>query len=491
MTRCLEKDPNRRYPRAAEVARELRRALAAAPGSGRHLGHAGGSGRDDRELGRAASGGRARSRHPASGRPPAAVAGAAGRSPAAPAASSDAAAVALAATTPMPRPPLPPSQPPMASMAPMAPMAPTPPTPPTVASASLPQEPRPASALFSGCSSGAGAAALSGGVSSPAGPARPVRPRRRKGCGGCVQRWIQYGLLGLAGLTVVTLLALWATGKTDPQPRLPPGQRPKSSGDSISRRRSSRPPAPRQPGIFRDPRGARVVQQADPENAAARDLRAEIERVSLDLRSAAEREQQVSEGLILAREEYANRRYESAIAAANGVLALVPEHPEAVKLAADSGTALARQKRARAIAEVGPGSGARPRRRTRRHRSRSPQEAGRPAAPDAGRLRRHRRDRLLLGGLRGRPDGLFRRAPDPSRAVQVREEDRIPEQGEDPWCAGAPTHAAGWRRSAAGLCQLPGKPTKAIVVEGDLVGGSTRRLIVRVDAEARVSAALE
>ena len=38
---------------------------------------------------------------------------------------------------------------------------------------------------------------------------------------------------------------------------------------------------------------------------------------------------------------------------------------------------------------------------------------------------------------------------------------------------------------------LPGKPTKAIVVEGNLVGGSTRRLVVRVDAEARVTAALE
>ena len=38
---------------------------------------------------------------------------------------------------------------------------------------------------------------------------------------------------------------------------------------------------------------------------------------------------------------------------------------------------------------------------------------------------------------------------------------------------------------------LPGKPTKAIVVEGDLAGGSSRRLVVRVDADARVDAQLE
>ena len=38
---------------------------------------------------------------------------------------------------------------------------------------------------------------------------------------------------------------------------------------------------------------------------------------------------------------------------------------------------------------------------------------------------------------------------------------------------------------------LPGRPTKAIVVEGSLAGGSTRRLVVRVDADGLVSAKLD
>ena len=38
---------------------------------------------------------------------------------------------------------------------------------------------------------------------------------------------------------------------------------------------------------------------------------------------------------------------------------------------------------------------------------------------------------------------------------------------------------------------LPGKPTKATMVEGTLAGGSTRRLVVRVDAESRTTAQLE
>jgi hypothetical protein len=37
---------------------------------------------------------------------------------------------------------------------------------------------------------------------------------------------------------------------------------------------------------------------------------------------------------------------------------------------------------------------------------------------------------------------------------------------------------------------LPGKPTRAIVVEGSLAGGAQRRLIVRVDGDGRVTAEL-
>ena len=38
---------------------------------------------------------------------------------------------------------------------------------------------------------------------------------------------------------------------------------------------------------------------------------------------------------------------------------------------------------------------------------------------------------------------------------------------------------------------LPGKPTRSIVVEGSLAGGSTRRLLVRVDGDGRTTAQLD
>ena len=302
---------------------------------------------------------------------------------------------------------------------------------------------------------------------------------------------MQYGLIGLAGLTVVGLLALWGTG----QGRLPV---PGTPGPTFAEQRQielqtalaearQRLDERRSPG---DARSARPGAAGRPENEAARALRAEVERVSLDLSSAAEREQRVSEGLILAREEYAKRRYESAIAAANGVLELVPDHPEAVKLAADSEAALRVRRSA---------SGPRERRekpRQRRWKCRRP--GPRPSATG-------RAGPCWLPSLRTRPSTSTStpRRPEGSLTVYAGERQIFREpfkfvkktgflsKEKIPGALGAQRTLPAGAVSLRVYVTLPGKPTKAIVVEGRLAGGSKRRLIVRVDGDGQTLARLE
>lgn len=306
------------------------------------------------------------------------------------------------------------------------------------------------------------------------------------------QRLVQYGLVGLAAVTVITLLALWATGRTELQPQLPAGptaqqQRQLDLQAALAEARQKVDGGDLQGALAALAR----AQQLEPGSAAALALRDEVERVSLDLASAAEREQRVSEGLILAREEYAKRRYEAAIAAANGVLELVPEHPEAVKLAADSATALGRQK----------------------ERERSEKSAREAAATQAA---AQSVPAPAMAPNRPAPAAV---AP-PVAATATMEVDFYSEVSEgvltiysgesqilrEPFkfvkktgflrsekISGAIGAQRTLQAGAVALrvyVSLPGKPTKAIMVEGTLVGGTTRQLVVRVDTDSRVTAEL-
>ena len=433
MSRCLEKDPNRRYPRAAEIAAELRRGGAKQPEVAV----------DDDDTS-------------ATQEVPELPEDTVDRTVQRPAAVPSAApAVApRPAAVPAPAPSAPPPEAP-----------PVPPAAPAPAPAAMP----PAIPVSS----------LSGSTKVQAALQR-IRS----------QRIVQYGLVGLAVLTIAGLLALWVSGRIEPPAAAPSGPTATEQRDLDLQAALA---GARQRLDAGDLQGALAAlakaQQIDPENASARTLRAEVERVSLDLSSAAEREQRVSEGLILAREEYAKRRYEGAIAAANGVLALVPDHPEAAKLAADSEAALARQKErersqksaqaAQAAAATVPPPAPQPQRPV----------APAPTVPVAGDATVEidfysEVSEGVLTVYSGERQ-IFREPFKFVKKTGFLSKEKIP---------GA---LSAQRKLPAGAVSLrvyvtlPGKPTKAIVVEGDLAGGSSRRLVVRVDADARVDAQLE
>lgn len=304
------------------------------------------------------------------------------------------------------------------------------------------------------------------------------------------QRLVQYGLIGLAAVTVVALLALWATGRTDPQPPAP-------AGPTVEEQRQLDLQAALQgakqhldSGNLSGALAALAeVQRIDPENAAARALRGEVERVSLDLASAAEREQRVSEGLILAREEYAKKRYEAAIAAANGVLELVPEHPEAVKLAADSETALGRQKereRSQKSAQAAQAAAASVPAPVVQAQKPVAQPVTAPAAVDAT-VEIDFYSELSEGVLTvySGERQIFREPFKFVKKTGFLSKEKIP------GALGAQRTLPAGAVALRVYVTLPGKPTKAIMVEGNLAGGSTRRLIVRVDGDGRIEARLE
>ncbi len=433
MSRCLEKDPNRRYPRAAEIAAELRRGGAKQPEVAV----------DDDDT------------------------SATQEVPELPEDTVD---------RTVQRPAVVPSAAPAVASRPAAVPAPAPSAPPPEAPPVPPAAPAPAPAAMPPAIP---VSSLSGSTKVQAALQR-IRS----------QRIVQYGLVGLAVLTIAGLLALWVSGRIEPPAAAPSGPTATEQRDLDLQAALA---GARQRLDAGDLQGALAAlakaQQIDPENASARTLRAEVERVSLDLSSAAEREQRVSEGLILAREEYAKRRYEGAIAAANGVLALVPDHPEAAKLAADSEAALARQKErersqksaqaAQAAAATVPPPAPQPQRPV----------APAPTVPVAGDATVEidfysEVSEGVLTVYSGERQ-IFREPFKFVKKTGFLSKEKIP---------GA---LSAQRKLPAGAVSLrvyvtlPGKPTKAIVVEGDLAGGSSRRLVVRVDADARVDAQLE
>ena len=474
MSRCLEKDPNRRYPRAAEIAAELRR-------SGSNPSEALAEDDDDTSATQEVAEETVDQTAP---RPPEAEAQVPGwpaPSPKSPRASPPSPAAAGAAGAPI-------AQPPPASRAALAPAA----------EGASPAPGPPPGPLAPGPASPTATPALA-----PPAPSAPMMPLPVSSLSGSTkvsaalrrirsQRLVQYGLVGLAALTVVTLLALWATGRTEPRPPAPAGptaqeQRQLDLQAALAEARLKVDGGDLQGALAALAR----AQQLEPGSPAALAMRAEVERVSLDLASAAEREQRVSEGLILAREEYAKRRYETAIAAANGVLELVPEHPEAVKLAADSATALGRQKErdraqksareaaTQAAVESVPTPAATPNRP-------APPVAATAVAADAT-IDIDFYSEVSEGVLTiySGESQIFREPFKFVKKTGFLRTEKI---------AGAIGAQRTMPAGAVALrvyVSLPGKPTKATMVEGTLAGGSTRRLVVRVDAESRITAQLE
>ena len=305
------------------------------------------------------------------------------------------------------------------------------------------------------------------------------------------QRLVQYGLIGAAALALVVLATLWISGSKG-KPAGPVGgetaqQETVAAGIAATLREARQ--AMDQGDLQIALQQVSAVEAREPGNLEARALREEIDRVSRDLAFAAEREQRVSEGLILAREEYSKRRYEQAIAAAQVVLDAVPEHPEAVKLRTDSETGLARQKErqrsalqatAKAAAQAGDDAS---------HPIATPPSkvAVAPPPPPAdvnlaidfasdtseGVLTIYSGERQIL-----RESFKFVRKTGFLRSEKI--------SGSLAFERTLPAGAIALRVYVS----VSGKPTRSIVVEGNLNGGSAQRLEIRVDDDGIATARL-
>ncbi len=439
--RCLEKDPNRRYPRAAEVARELRRALAAR----QELDDTSATQEVpplERQATRKMT--MAELRQKAGGAPP---------PPAVPLAQP---------ATPAPEPPAPPAATSRASAAPPESSPPPPPAPvaPTTAAAG----------------------------SSPAAVAPSLEPAA-VATGGRSRRWLAIGLVGLAAAGLLVILGIWAFGSNSAPSAVAPAPSPEqqsrvTAAVSLAEARTLLAQGNLQGAL----QSVARAELAEPDSLDARRLRAEIDTRSRELAAAAEIDRKVTEAMIAAREAYAKRRYDDALAALAEVLALRPDEPEAKRLAAD--------------AEL-----ARDRQRERQRQARTPAQpaaattpivatpAAATEAPPVDEVAAPRESGLRIDFRSDASEGVLTIYAGERQILRepfkfVRKTGFLRSEKISGTLEARRTLAPG-PTTLRVYVSMPGKPTKAIAVDATLEPGGSHTLSVRVDAEGGASANLQ
>lgn len=300
LRRCLEKDPNRRFARASEIAKILRRSLEQKP-----------SGRDPDEspdtqevLPLEQQKTRLMPDAAALGIPPAAAAPASSPPVASPPALS--------------QPPLPPAAGVSEGRPSPASVPPTPP-PPKVAPSAVPQ---------------------------PAPVPKPPLSRRPIFLVGA----------GLGALLVLVAAgALWwgSSESSNPQSAaavVPPTPEELQKRLAVDAALNEARSAFAEDALQRALEAVQRAEGMDPTHPDIPVLRQQIEQRSRELEALALLERQVTEGMVAAREAFAKRRYEEAIAKAKEVLRLRPELPEATRLLQDAELALERQRERQRLA---------------------------------------------------------------------------------------------------------------------------------------------
>jgi serine/threonine protein kinase len=332
LSRCLEKDPARRYPRASEVARELRAVLAAQQTL------------DDTVATQEVEPIPA----PPVAPPPAGESGAAG--------DGEPAVSEVARTRLVERPPIPPPPRPAGGPEAIGENAPTrlvarpplPPPPSVPAPARPPQPPprRPAAATPPPSTAATVLSAVpkgGGGPLPPPGsapktpatvePERAFTPERRK-------RLVIAAVCALIGLIAVLGIGAWLVGEEEPDPALVEAVAPAPTPEQQSRVIAAAAIAEARTQLASGNTSAALqavarAELAEPGNPETAALREEIESRQRELEEA-EKLTQVEEGLQAARYAWAERRYADAVAAARGVLEVDPANDDATRIAADS-----------------------------------------------------------------------------------------------------------------------------------------------------------
>jgi len=414
LDRCLEKDPNRRYPRAAEIARELRRHLASEQAL------------DDTSATQEVEPIEAPTRR-------------------------------ISRAEMMPA--TPPAEAGVAVVAPPAPLPSPAPEARTIGEATVDASPE---------------------------RAAQEAPERLAGAGR--RKWLVPALAGVAVLAFLGLAGLWLVGAGSSEdapvaPSLSAEQQNRlTAATALAEARTLLAQGELQGAL----QAVARAELADPASSDARELRARIDQRSRELAAAAELDRRVAEGMISAREAYSRRRYEDAATAVRGVLELRPEEPEARKLLADAEAAIERQRqRQRAALAVTP----------------TPVPSSPPRAPEAAPALPQpepapvRQDSTLVVDFRSdSSEGVltiyagerqivrepfkfvrktgFLRSEKVSGQLEVR---RTVEPG-----------ATTLRVYVA----MPGRPTKAVALDGEFLAGRNHTLSIRVDSEGTTTATL-
>ena len=491
LTRCLQKDPNRRYPRANEVARDLRSALERADelddtSATQEVETESAPAADlqpTRRLGRAEIEAAVASTRPAIVPPDAELA---------PTRRIERAEV-LAAAAPAPAPAAPPQTPPAASpAAPAKPApAPGPVAPPSPIPAPAPTPAPPARKTAAPPAPKIPAPAPAKATEPPAPAPRPpapaagppaVAPRRsHKGL------WL--AMAGGAALVLVAVVALFAFGGGEEVPKITVPVAPTTSPEQQNRITAATALAEARTKFAEGDlpaalQSAARAELADPKSLEVKLLREAIESRSREVAADAERNQQVADGLLAAQDAMARRSWGDAAAAARAVLALDPAQSDARAILAE---AQKEQKRERDRADAARAAALTP-------PTPAPVPEAVPAEPSPPAPEAARDAALQVEFASDQSEGVLtiyagerQILREPFKFVKktgfLRSEKisgRIDAQ----------------RRVPLGPLTLrvyvarPGQATKAVVLDGTIEAGRTYRLAIRVDESGRTTAEL-
>ncbi|HSM13612.1 MAG TPA: hypothetical protein VLA66_06055, partial [Thermoanaerobaculia bacterium] len=302
--------------------------------------------------------------------------------------------------------------------------------------------------------------------------------------------WIALGAVGGVLAVLATIAVLWAmSGPAEPTAEAPPVA-PAPSTEQQNRIRAATALASARTAFAQGDLSTALqhvaqAELADPDSLEVKLLREAIDNRSRELAAEAERLQQVAEGLDTAREAYDRRDWNAAVAAARGVLALEPTEEEARRILTDAQRIQRREQEraeaARQAAELAPAIQPEPVQQAPRPVAAAP----RPVATDApiridfaseqseGVLTIYAGERQILREPFKfvRKSGFFSRERVSGTLEALRR---------------LPTGPVKLRVYVA----MPGLPTKAVVLDEEIVGGKSYRLEIRVGEDGRATAAL-
>jgi len=508
LSRCLEKDPNRRYPRASEVARELRAVLQSQQALDDTVATQEVEPLLEEHDPEASPKAAAAPTPPAPAAPP----------PADPAAA-DMAPTRLVARPAIPPPPGPPTAPPGTA----APAAPAPPeagagqvapgdnaptrliarpsipsepaarvvsSPPSRRPKTLAQPPLPASTVLSAVPRAAqrDAEAPSQATRNAVAAANPAPKAADSSAGARPSPRRRYLLLAAAAIVAFAVAAVVgvAMRSSPPKQQAAADPAPAPTVEQQSRVTAATAIADARSQLAQGNLEAALqavarAELAEPDSVETAALREEIEARTQEI-AEAELHSRTEQGLKAARYAYAERRYSEAVSAAKAVLAIAPRSDEAKRILADADGALRRlRERQDAIDEAQRSAAAAPAPVTPQPAPAAAPEASREAAvqiafasqKSEGTLTIYAAERQILREPFRfvRRTGLLKREYLSGTIEATR---RVP--------AGPQTLRV--------YVQLEGSAAQLISVDADLAGGTTRVLDIRVDADGNATAAL-